>query len=67
MIIRKSELKSMDEKKLKEKLIDLRKELMKAKGKSASKAMPENPGKVREIKKTIARILTILNQRGIRI
>ena len=64
MIIRKSELKEMDSKKLKEKMIELRKELMKARAKSASKAMPENPGKVREIRKTIARILTILNERG---
>ncbi len=64
MIIKKSELKEMSIEKINENLKELRRELMKAKSKSASKVAPENPGKVKEIRRTIARLLTIINQRG---
>ncbi len=42
------------------------KELMKAKAQSASKVNPENPGRIKEIKKTIARINTIKKERGMK-
>lgn len=63
-IIKKKELKEMSKEKINDKVIELRKELMKTRAKSASKVAPENPGKVREIRKTIARLLTIKKQRG---
>ena len=60
-IIRKNEIKVMDPKVMDTKLKDLRKELIKINAQVAMKTMSENPGRIREIKKTIARILTIKN------
>ena len=64
MIIKKNELKTMGIEKINDKITELRKELMKARAKSASKVSPENPGKVKEIRRTIARMLTLKKQRG---
>ena len=61
-IIKKSELKSMKEPQLKERLNDLKKELIKINAQVAMGTVPENPGRVREVKKTVARINTLLNQ-----
>jgi len=49
---------------LKEKLEQLRAELRREKGAVASGTKAENPGRIKEIKRTIARILTILRERG---
>ncbi len=62
-LIKKNELKIMKETELKTKLIDLRKELMRYNSQVATKTTPENPGRIRLIKKTIAKIYTQLNQR----
>lgn len=51
----------MNEVQLNEKLVDLRKELMKINTQISTGTTPENPGKVREVKKTIARLLTNIN------
>lgn len=64
MIIKKNELKDMNSEEIDERIIELRKELMNARAKSASGVAPDNPGKVKEIKKTIARLLTIKKMRG---
>jgi large subunit ribosomal protein L29 len=45
-------------------LNELRLELAKEKGQIAIGGSPSNPGRIREIKKTIARILTELKRRG---
>ncbi len=60
-IIRKNEFKQMNETQLNQRLIDLRKELMKIRTQISTGTSPENPGRVREVKKTIARILTTLH------
>ncbi len=62
-ILRKSELKVMKEEELREKLPELQQELAKARAEAFAGA-PKNPGKIREIRRTIARIKTILAQRG---
>ncbi|MEM3361852.1 MAG: 50S ribosomal protein L29 [Candidatus Anstonellaceae archaeon] len=62
-IIKKSELKKMDENMLVSKLDELKKELNLERGKIFAKAKVQSPGKIREIKKTIARILTLLNKK----
>jgi len=49
----------MSNEKINDKIKELRKELMKSRAKSASKVNPENPGRAKEIRKTIARLLTI--------
>ena len=58
-IIRKNELKQMNLATIDSKLKDLRKELIRINAQVALKTLPENPGRVREIKKTIARLITI--------
>ncbi len=59
-IIRKSELKKMSAEELEKKLAELRMELLKLNAQRAVGASV-NPGRLRETKKTIARILTYLN------
>ncbi len=58
-IIRKNELKAMKKEQLKEKLVVLRNELMKLRSQVATRTRPENPGRIRELRRTIARIHTI--------
>lgn len=58
-IIRKNELIQMDEKTLIEKFGELKKELIQINAQIAMGTIPENPGKIKEIRKTIARIKTI--------
>ncbi|MDD5417956.1 MAG: 50S ribosomal protein L29 [Candidatus Nanoarchaeia archaeon] len=57
-VLKIKDIKKMEEKEMEKKLSELRIELMKARTKIASGTAPENPGKVREIRKAIARILT---------
>jgi large subunit ribosomal protein L29 len=65
-ILRVKEIRELSEKNLKKKNEELVKELLKTKAQSASKVNPENPGRIKEIKKTIARINTIKKERGIK-
>jgi len=58
-IIRKNELIQMDEKSMNEKLEELKRELVKINAQISMGTMPENPGKIKEIRRTIARINTI--------
>ena len=44
-------------------MIELRKELIKVNAQVSTGTVPENPGNVKNIKKTIARILTIKTQK----
>lgn len=54
----------MNEEALKSKLTDLRKELIKVNSQISTGTLPENPGRVKEIKRTIARLITNLNQKS---
>ena len=63
-IIKKNEFRRMTEPQLKEKLTELRKELMKIHTQKSSGAALENPGKPKAIKKTIARIIMLLNEKS---
>lgn len=56
--LRSNEITSMGEEEQTKQLIELRKNLMKIKGGLASGGIPEDVGKTREIRRTIARILT---------
>lgn len=55
------ELKLMNEPDLENKVLELKKELMKVNSQIATGTAPKSPGKVRTMKKTIAKILTIKN------
>ena len=61
-IIKTKELRAMDEKTMSNKLAELRDELISINAQVAMGTVPENPGRVREIKRTIAKILTVKRQ-----
>ncbi len=61
-LIRKSEFRQMTEMQLKEKLGELRKEMLKINAQRSTKTTPENPGRIKAVRKTIARILTVQHQ-----
>ncbi|MBI5228581.1 50S ribosomal protein L29 [Candidatus Micrarchaeota archaeon] len=66
-IIKKSELVGMNTSALLEKLEELELELSRERGVTESTGKPANPGKFREMRKLVARIKTILAQRGQRV
>ena len=59
-IVKKSELKQMNEKSLKEKMNEIKRELIKINAQIAVGTIPEKPGRIKDMKKTIARIYTQL-------
>ncbi len=61
-LIKKNEFKQMTEQQLSSKLLELGKELLKLNGQRAMHTTLENPGKVKLIRKTKARIFTRLNE-----
>lgn len=60
------ELKALHNNELQEKLVELRKGLMKEKAQISIGAPPKNPGNVRAMKRSIARIVTILHQKPVK-
>lgn len=63
-IIKKKQLKQMNKEDLNKRIDEIRLELSKEAA-SIAVGMPKNPGKIKEMKKTIARILTIRNNTSI--
>ncbi len=61
--MRTKDLKKMSDSELEKRLKDLRLELMKEKGNVEMGGNVKNPGKIKVIKKTIAKILTIKTER----
>ncbi len=66
VILRSKEIRKMTDEEVEGKLNELRLELAKKKAQVIVGGAPENAGKIREIKKTIARILTIKKERMIK-
>jgi len=62
-LIKKSEFKQMDEKRLKDKIVELRKEMMKVNAQIKMGTTLENPGRPKIIKKTIAKVYTLLTEK----
>jgi large subunit ribosomal protein L29 len=60
------EIRGMDNNMLNEKVLELKKELIKVNAQVAIGTAIKNPRQVREIKKTLARILTISNQKDLK-
>ncbi|MDD5133379.1 MAG: 50S ribosomal protein L29 [Candidatus Nanoarchaeia archaeon] len=60
------ELRKLDEKTMKARLEEIEKELMKLNAQVATGTSPENPGKIKSLRKTIAKILTLLNEKKIK-
>lgn len=57
------ELRNLNKEELKARLQELRSEIFKERAKLGGGNVPENPGRIKEIKKDIARILTVLNEK----
>jgi large subunit ribosomal protein L29 len=66
-ILRVNELRSMENATLKSKLSELRNELRVDRGSVASGGKASNPGRMKELRKSIARILTVLREKKIEI
>lgn len=64
--MRSKEIRGMDKNTLNEKILELKKDLIKMNAQVAIGTALKNPGQVRKIKKTIARILTIDNDKKIK-
>ena len=62
--IKKRDLKNMSSQEQESKLLELRKELMKLNAKRSMGVTLESPGRIRMIKKTIARILTFQHMKS---
>ena len=60
---KKNDLKNMSNEQLKVQITDLKKDLMKLQSQVARGTPPENPGKIRSLKRSIARILTFMNMK----
>jgi large subunit ribosomal protein L29 len=58
-ILRVKEILDMDYKTFRKRLMDLRSELAKERANIGIKGAPDNPGRIRELKRTIARMLTL--------
>ena len=59
------EIAALEEKALAEKLKDLKMELLKENSQVATGTTPKSPGHLKDIKKTIARIKTVMTQRSV--
>ena len=62
-LIKKSELKNLSKEEMKNKMFELKKKLIKLKTQVSRGTPPENPGKIRSLKRNIARILTLQKQK----
>ncbi|MBU4535157.1 MAG: 50S ribosomal protein L29 [Euryarchaeota archaeon] len=62
-ILRSKEIQDMELDEIHKKLDELKAEYAKNVSKSSAAGVYENPGKIKELKRTIARVLTIINEK----
>ena len=65
-ILKKSELTNISKDQQGEKMKELRKELMKYNSQRAVGTAIENPGKIRELRRSIAKLYTLINQKKLK-
>jgi len=63
-ILRSKDIRSMKDADLEKQLKDLRNDLLKQRAITATGGAPESPGRIRELRRTIARILTIQREKA---
>lgn len=63
-ILRPSEIRDMNVEEMRAKLRELRTELARARATVAAGGSLENPARIRELRRTIARVLTIMKEKG---
>ena len=61
-ILRVSEIRKMSDEERRRRLSELRAELMRAKTMVKAGGSLDNPSRIRELRRTIARILTVMNE-----
>ena len=62
-MIKNRELKSISEEELKKRIGELKQELIKINAQVATGTTPKNPGQIKQMRRTIARIKTILKNK----
>ena len=62
-IVKIDEIREMDSSELKTQMSDLQKELVQERGQIEVGGFSDNPGRIGEMRKTIARMKTVLNER----
>jgi large subunit ribosomal protein L29 len=60
--MKKKELQKITAEEIQKKLVDLRLELMTLQGQAATGTPPKNPGRIKQLRRTIAKLLTKQNQ-----
>ncbi|MGC9517370.1 MAG: 50S ribosomal protein L29 [Methanomicrobiales archaeon] len=63
VILRSKEIREMEMEEIQKKLDELKAEYAKNVSKSSAAGVYEDPGKIKELKRTIARVLTIINEK----
>ena len=63
-ILRPSEIRDMNVEEMRSKLRELRTELARARATVAAGGSLDNPARIRELRRTIARVLTIMKEKG---
>jgi large subunit ribosomal protein L29 len=64
MVIKAKEIRAFTPEERKEKLDELKRELMHERGVAAMGGSPPSPGKIRQLRTSIARLLTIMREEG---
>ncbi len=64
MVLKANDVRQMNPKERSEKLKELKEELMHERGVSAMGGSSPSPGRIRQIRQSIARILTIMQEEG---
>ncbi|HHT19023.1 MAG: 50S ribosomal protein L29 [Euryarchaeota archaeon] len=64
VILRSKEIREMEMEEIQKKLEELQAEYSNNISKSAAAGVYENPGKIKELKRTIARVKTIINEQN---
>jgi large subunit ribosomal protein L29 len=64
MVIKTKEIREFTPEEKREKLEELKRELMHEKGVAAMGGSPPSPGKIRQLRTSIARMLTIMQEEG---
>ena len=64
MVLKAKEIRAFTPEERKEKLLELKREIMHEKGVAAMGGSPPSPGKIRQLRTSIARLLTIMREEG---
>ena len=64
MVLKTKEIREFTPEERREKLEELKRELMHERGVAAMGGSPPSPGKIRQIRTSIARLLTIMREEG---